>query len=163
MMQMVRTCNVCGRTKPLEMFPKNGKIDGVQQYRKDCTVCYTVTRKATCKKGRSNYKKFVNNMKHRTGELVDLTLAEWRRCLIWFEGCCAYCGKKQSRSVRLTKDHLVPCVAGGSTTLRNIVPACTVCNCSKGGTEYMEWYRKQPTYLRSRENRINEWVLTQNV
>jgi 5-methylcytosine-specific restriction endonuclease McrA len=154
------TCTVCKKDLSVDKFPRNGyDKDGAIRRRPDCAVCYGIRRKTNSKKGKSSYGKFVNNMLHRTGEIVDLTLDEWRSCLVHFEGCCAYCGKKQSRSIRLTKDHLVPCVEGGRTTKWNVVPACTVCNCSKGGTDLARWYKKQTFYSGARYERIITWTM----
>jgi hypothetical protein len=153
----VPVCSVCGQLKPLDKFPRNGVKNGIEQRRKDCTTCYNVTRRTNSKKGKAHLKKFANNMWHRTGEVVMLSLDDWRAVLIWFEGRCAYCGKQQSRSIRLTKDHIVPCVEGGTTCRYNIIPACTTCNCSKGATGFEIWFKKQPFYSVKRHARIVVW------
>ncbi len=57
------------------------------------------------------------------------TATEWRGLLGLYRNRCAYCGK---RNKRLTVDHIVPLVGGGTNTIDNIVPACSRCNSSKG-------------------------------
>lgn len=154
-----RVCSVCGVLKLLDEFPKNGKdVTGSQQHRKDCSSCYNIVRSTTCKKGRRNYKKFVASMRNRTGETVPMGLQEWKKCMIYFVGSCAYCGISSSRTIKLTKDHLVPCVAGGGTTVGNVVPACKRCNCSKGSRSMTEWYPHVSWYSVVREKHIVDWV-----
>ena len=60
---------------------------------------------------------------------ATLTRAQWEAIKAAYKGLCAYCGKKPTR---LTQDHVVPLVKGGSYTKENIVPACFFCNRSKG-------------------------------
>ncbi len=49
---------------------------------------------------------------------------------------CAYCFRKPKR---LTLDHVVPLIRGGSNAIENCVPACRSCNCSKGPKDLKEW------------------------
>lgn len=56
------------------------------------------------------------------------TDAEWL-ALVSAIGGCAYC---LTDGVRLTRDHDIPLVRGGSNDISNIVPACGPCNSSKG-------------------------------
>lgn len=44
------------------------------------------------------------------------------------EFCCQYCGAKTD----LTFDHVIPRAAGGVTSWRNVVAACSPCNLRKG-------------------------------
>lgn len=154
-----KKCSTCGVEKALEKFPRNGiDKDGNERRRADCTVCYNICRKANSRKGKRSFSKFVNNMKHRTGEKAALTLAEWRECLIYFEGCCAYCGKQQSRSIKLSKDHVLPVVLGGLTEKHNTVPACVACNSSKQEESFEKWYHGQRFFDAARYARIKEWI-----
>lgn len=56
-----------------------------------------------------------------------------------FQNTCAYCKKPE----RLTVDHFIPIVLGGSDVLGNLVPACTRCNFSKQGRDPKEWFTSQ--------------------
>jgi 5-methylcytosine-specific restriction endonuclease McrA len=47
-------------------------------------------------------------------------------------GRCQYCDRALSRP-EVTYDHVVPRVAGGKTTWRNVVCCCKICNQKKGG------------------------------
>lgn len=154
-----KTCRNCHCTKPVAMFPKNGKDTlGTQLYRKECKMCYNITRKATCKKGRVTHRKFVASMTTRTGEAAPLSLQEWKNCMIYFGGRCAYCGIPQSRTVKITKDHLIPCVAGGTTAVDNVVPACKKCNSSKGSKYLSDWYPYILWYSEKRMKKIVDYV-----
>ncbi len=54
------------------------------------------------------------------------------RLFVWQrdQGCCVKCGSQE----RLEFDHIIPIVAGGSNTDRNIQLLCESCNRSKGAT-----------------------------
>ena len=153
---IMQVCSVCGEEKLVTAFPKNGRDnEGNTRYRPDCKVCYGIKRKINKKK----HSKFLSNVKHRTGEVNVFTLDDWKECLIHFRGECAYCGKKQSRTVKLTKEHVVPVSKEGRTVKRNIIPACTSCNCSKGNLLLAEWYTRQRSYTIERMVRINAWLI----
>jgi 5-methylcytosine-specific restriction endonuclease McrA len=150
----VQVCNVCGVEKPITDFPKNGTYpDGSPRRRPDCTVCYNIKRKLDKKK----HNKFVNNTMHRTGEIAEYSIEQWREALVFFGGCCAYCGRPQSRRIKLTKDHIKPVSQGGKTTKGNIIPACTRCNSSKSNQNIDDWYPKQPFYNKARMEAIYKW------
>ncbi len=63
---------------------------------------------------------------------VMRTRDEWSRLVNEWNGTCAYCGKKPSNGDKLTRDHVIPIVAGGADDSSNIVPACKPCNEEKG-------------------------------
>ncbi|MBA7666604.1 hypothetical protein ES703_74685 [subsurface metagenome] len=41
---------------------------------------------------------------------------------------CQYCGKTPNDGVKLTLDHVVPILFGGTSTFDNLITACEVCN-----------------------------------
>lgn len=152
---MTKVCSVCGLEKKLAEFPKNGKFkDGSTRYRADCKECYNISRKINKKK----LSKFLNNIKHRTGEEDGYSFKDWKDTVMYFRGKCSYCNRPQSRSVKLTKDHVVPVSKGGGTTKSNIVCACPSCNSSKGNKDMVEWYSRQPFYSTNRLTRIYNWI-----
>ena len=151
---MYKVCSVCGVPKPLTEFPKNGRDkEGATRYRADCKECYNISRKINKKK----LSKFLNNTKHRTGEDKVYSFEDWKEAMMFFRGCCCYCGRKQSRSVKLTKDHVIPVSKGGLTNRANIIPACTRCNSSKSDSDMEEWYMKQIFYNEGRMDKIRRW------
>lgn len=156
-------CSLCGVDKSINEFHRNGTDkNGVERRRKDCIVCYNISRRLNSKNGKGSFKKFINNMKARTGEKAVLTLAEWKACLIYYGGECCYCGKKQSRSNKLTKDHVQPVVHGGKTEKYNTVPACIRCNSSKQEEQLEKWYHSQKFFSAERLHRIKRWVNAKN-
>lgn len=152
-----KRCTFCGEVKPvLEGFAKNGvDSDGATRYRDDCKVCYNVRRKENRNKKR--HSDFVGNQKRRGEESPTLTHQEWKECVIFFGGECAYCGCTPRRGRGLTRDHLRPIAAGGATTQANIVPACDSCNSSKGSEDFKVWFMKQPFFSQERLNKIFKW------
>jgi 5-methylcytosine-specific restriction endonuclease McrA len=69
--------------------------------------------------------------RRRTRKLVaggSHTEAEWKEVCARFNHCCAHCGKQK----KLTRDHIIPLVRGGSDDISNIQPLCTSCNSRKG-------------------------------
>ncbi len=63
----------------------------------------------------------------REGAIATLALHQWLTIINTFDGKCAYC---QHRDIEVM-DHLIPLPQGG-TTADNVVPACHICNVSKG-------------------------------
>ncbi|MBA7545627.1 hypothetical protein ES705_37996 [subsurface metagenome] len=63
-------------------------------------------------------------------------------------GGCAFCGNKTTSRM----DHLVPVISLGDFVRSNVVPACQVCDDSKGQREYHDWMRNStsPKSLRNR-------------
>lgn len=153
-----RRCVFCGECKVMhEDFAKNGVDEnGNARYRQDCKVCYNIRRRENnCKKRHSD---FIGGMRRRGEDLPDFSHQEWKECLIYFNGECAYCGMTpKNRHERLTRDHLKPITMGGVTQADNIVPACSSCNSSKNNEEVKSWFMKQSFFSQDRLNRILKW------
>lgn len=150
-----RECTKCGETKKITEFPKNGKFpDGSTRWRNDCKVCYAIQRKLTKQK---SVTKFLNNSKHRTKVEIDYNLVDWQDAMIHFKGSCSYCGEKQSRKLKMTRDHLTPVSEGGQTVRKNILPACGSCNSSKGNSNWKEWFLSKPFFDEQRMQAIEAW------
>jgi hypothetical protein len=78
----------------------------------------------------------------------------WRRSLHGITGCsCLYCGDP-SESI----DHVHPRSRGGLSITRNCVPACLACNGSKGDSDALSWYRRQPFYDPRRAMALRAWL-----
>lgn len=67
------------------------------------------------------------------------TLAEWLHLLERSAYRCSYCGLQ---SGRLTRDHDVPLIRGGSDRIGNIRPACARCNSKKGRSTAAEFHAR---------------------
>lgn len=75
----------------------------------------------------------------------QFTRHEWRHCLNYFSGMCAYCGQPQGLWNPIAVDHWIPLKDDNcpGTIPENIVPACKSCNKSKGSSHPYEWLIEQ--------------------
>jgi hypothetical protein len=85
---------------------------------------------------------------------ANYTDKQWTSTVAYFSSKCAYCEKEGS----LTQDHFIPLSKGGEYTLNNIVPACLSCNSGKQAKDFFEWYPKQATYSKKREQKILKYL-----
>ena len=90
---------------------------------------------------------------HRQSHLVPTRSALFRRDRY----LCAYCVKVFSPD-KLTRDHIVPLVQGGTNKWQNLVSACRFCNSAKGGNR-PEQVGMSLAYVPYRPNRAEEFVL----
>lgn len=67
---------------------------------------------------------------------------------------CAYCGSEE----KLTIDHVIPQVKGGTDFITNVVCCCQSCNLSKAHMEWQEWYSQQIFYSEEKKDKILEWT-----
>lgn len=151
-----KRCSFCGKFKSIDNFHKNGvDTHGNIKYRDDCKACYNIRRKENRLK--KKHTDFIGSQKRRGEESPELTHQEWKECVIYFGGECAYCGATPRKGQSLTRDHLEPLSKGGRTIQSNIVPACHSCNSSKCASDFKEWFMKQSFFSQERLNRIFKW------
>lgn len=86
--------------------------------------------------------------------LASLSTKQWKECKNHFNHKCAYCLSDE----KLTKDHFVPVSKGGELTVKNIVPVCNRCNCSKKDKDFFIWYPKQDFYSERQINKIMKYL-----
>jgi 5-methylcytosine-specific restriction endonuclease McrA len=67
--------------------------------------------------------------------------------------CCGYCEAKAT-----SLDHIVPRFKSGSTTRRNLLPACRRCNTAKGSEEMKIWFAKQHFFTEEKLHIIKQWM-----
>lgn len=152
----LKVCSFCGEEKPITDFPKNGvDSDGDTKYRDDCKTCYNIRRREN--RTKKKHTDFIGGQKRRGEEAPDFSHQEWKECVIFFGGECAYCGGTPRKGQRLTRDHLEPVSLGGRTIQSNIIPACGSCNSSKGAEDFKDWYMKQAFFSQERLNKIFKW------
>ena len=63
------------------------------------------------------------------------TKEEWLALKMEFAGKCVRCG---TGDLPVEKDHIIPIYQGGSDSIENIQPICSLCNVSKG-PETFDW------------------------
>lgn len=90
----------------------------------------------------------------------DISTKEEQAMLKVFNYQCAYCGMtlkehREKFNEKLHNDHVEH---EGYNDLRNDVPACKSCNCSKWQHPIDEWYKEQSFYSEDRHNKINWWI-----
>jgi 5-methylcytosine-specific restriction endonuclease McrA len=67
---------------------------------------------------------------------IGVPVAEWRKILNRYQGCCAYCGVKPDI---IHMDHVVPLAKGGRHAAANVLPACPKCNLTKHAMFLSVW------------------------
>lgn len=78
-------------------------------------------------------------LKSKNG-VFRFTSRDWQRCLNLYDNRCFYCGADG----KMTMEHVMPLIRGGTHSVGNIVPACVSCNCHKQARTVMEWrYNKK--------------------
>lgn len=78
----------------------------------------------------------------KTGTLQIGTLFDDEVTKLKSDKACCYCGGLE----RLTLDHLIPRMSGGSDSADNLVWACRTCNSSKGDRDLLHWMAGQSRF-----------------
>ena len=124
------------------------KSEEIKEYWKQCRRQNPEKFRIRAQKRKAMQKGLVSNYNSKT----------WETLKQYFSNKCAYCGKEK----KLSQDHFVPLVNGGEYTCNNIIPACQSCNSSKQGTDFFEWYPKQESYSKKREQKILKYLNYRN-
>lgn len=90
----------------------------------------------------------------------DVSKSEEKSMLKTFDYSCAYCGMtleehKKKYHEKLHNDHVDD---EGYNDLRNDVPACKGCNCSKHTEDMETWFRRQTFFSEDKLNKIIWWI-----
>ena len=149
------TCIACGKVKPETEFYRTSYTDIPTN---QCKTCINIKRKVMREKGK--HQKFVAKEKQRSMGECTYQIKDWRDAMVFFAGCCVYCGKTDGskKTNRLEREHMQPLSKCGETERRNIVPACSKCNRGRGNREWKAWYRAQTFYDAKKEARIQLWL-----
>lgn len=124
----VKYCSGCKTVKSHMEFSGNKyAADGLHSYCKPCAMArQTQHNRAKPEVSRAATRRR-RARKKQCGD-VSLTIAQWQFVLAKQKGRCYYCGRKR----RLTQDHILALMNGGTHTMDNVIAACHSCNSRKG-------------------------------
>lgn len=126
-----------------------------KQYRFENKEVISIRNKAYSKSRPEENRVNYQNRRARMKKLLHtFTAPQWEDAKMHFDNKCCFCEKE----TKLTMEHLVSLVKGGSFTRDNIVPSCKPCNSSKNDSEWTEWFRRQPTYTLAKEQKILKYL-----
>jgi len=129
--QVSKKCSLCGKLKPIAMFPAHRKRSGNGKIyifsRSQCSACCSDTNGVH--RGESR--------KRRRGLERTLTTAQWMETLSTLDRKCVYCGSPWEHL-----EHFVPLAKGGGHTVNNVLPSCAPCNISKANKIPFDFIRK---------------------
>lgn len=106
-----------------------------REYRRRTGYTQSELNKAAQARYRSSHRaerywlKTLRNLAKRSSAEPILTKQEWAQVLEAHDSRCAYCLEKKPR---LEQDHVIALDRGGEHTADNVVPACRICNATKG-------------------------------
>jgi len=118
-----KTCKECGETKAKAEFSKRvGLI---------CDTCIPAHRARMHQKYKAYYKaKNRERELKKRGAAGTHTKKEWEALKVSQDYTCLCCGLREPE-ITLTRDHVIPIVAGGSDDISNIQGLCHGCNSKK--------------------------------
>src|SRR5258708_39693211 len=111
-MDVERTCILCSKSHLVHNAQNKGRL---------CLDCKTPEREHEFVRIR-----LALNAARKRGLPATLTLSEWLYILDHFGWKCAYC-----RGRFEVIEHVTSIIAGGGTTVENVVPSCIRCNSIK--------------------------------
>lgn len=128
--------------KPRPVAASTPKAPRFIPERRECAWCgesFTATTKTKVLCSES-CKRRAKHMRRRGRESIaggTYTWAEVMRLFLAFGKCCAYC--EQPVVGQPEPDHVIPISRGGSNSITNILPACSLCNADKRDLLLSEW------------------------
>lgn len=136
-----KTCSMCKKTKPLELFEKEKRSkDGHGARCKTCKNTYTDPKP---------YKAFWRlNAKQKLYDIpIEITKEEVAQLFEAFEYSCIYCGVEESKDTgTMNLEHIIPMRRNGPHNISNLVISCKVCNSKKNDKPLITFYRSHEPF-----------------
>lgn len=82
-----------------------------------------------------------NKRAYKNDTIGNLTLEDFETAFIYFEGKCAYSGRKIESKDQVSIEHIIPLTSGGHTMAFNCVPVMKKYNTIKSGYHLLDWWR----------------------
>lgn len=145
----MKSCSQCAEVKTLDLFHfDNRSSDGLRSMCKACQNAINAKWKVRNREKQAAYSaKYTSKNLHKHAEKESrrrarlqntarylVTEKDLKRLL---SGGCFYCGETR----KLTLDHVIPLIRGGSHGIGNLVGACSACNSRKQRRLVMEWQK----------------------
>ncbi len=164
------TCIICSKERTRIWQEENPEkyYNGIDRRNKNPspTRLKTLSERSKKQRLRGDFKKWarenpdkvkIYSQKHRDH---DVSTKEEKSMLEVFDYKCAYCGMtlaehKKTYHEKLHNDHVID---DGYNDLRNDVPACKPCNCSKHTEDMESWFRRQLFFNETNLDKINWWI-----
>jgi len=108
-----------------------------KEYQREYTRNLTSEQKSARRSYRKKWRKahpevhLIDNHRRRCGRVGSFTAGQWFHLVEKYDHRCLCCNKREPE-IKLTADHVVPVVKGGTSFIENIQPLCTPCNSRKG-------------------------------
>lgn len=135
-----KTCSQCKITKPIADFHLS-----VARRPMWCKECTRAAGRSHYRDNKEMYRLKCRLRMHRLRSSSDsvgdrMTRERWMQICARVDGKCVYCGSSPDR---LTFDHVIPVVSGGTNHWMNFVPACLRCNLERHTQSFVEFcYRR---------------------
>ena len=104
------------------------KCNNPERYRQEYMKDYRPKWRAANKE-RDNFHSRTRRARRKNAEGF-FTFDEWKLLKRQYGYTCLMCGKKEPE-IKLTIDHIIPLIKGGSNYIENIQPLCQSCNSKK--------------------------------
>lgn len=123
-----------------------------------CATTFITTRRTQAYCSHAHKVKALKNRRRgrEHGSTSHYTWAEVMRLFIGsFGRCCAYC--EQPIAGQPEPDHVVPLSRGGSNSITNILPSCSLCNADKRDLFLHEWAADRARL--GKPERVTAWAM----